>query len=134
MTEEFKEYLVYTKFDKYLKKLNSKLKNKKIIVYGAGSFFHYIKENYDISNLDIIGISDMKFDFEEEGKDYLGYKIIPKAKMREYNADCVLVAVLKYISVIEDFELNIFNGTKTRVYPIARIPFWDFVKQIFIGR
>jgi len=134
MTEEFKEYLEHTKFDKYLKKLNGKLKNKKIIIYGAGSFFHYIKDNYDLSKLNIIGISDLKFEPEEEGKDYLGYKIIPKNKMREYNADCVLVAVLEYISVIEDFELNIFKNTKTRVYPLARIPFWELVKKIFFGK
>jgi len=133
MSEEFKEYLEHTKFDKYLCKLNKKLKGKKIIIYGAGSFFHYIKDNYDLSKLDVIGISDMKFMQEEEGKSFLGYKIIPKCKMTDYNADCVLVATLRYISIIEDFEINIFKGTKTRVYPLVRLPFWELVRMIFIG-
>ena len=132
MSEEFKKYLEKSKFDKYLLKLNKKLKDKKIVVYGAGSFFNYIKENYDLSKLNIIGISDLKFDEEQEGQECLGYKIIPKNKIASYNPDCVLVATLRYIGIIEDFELNLFKDTKIRVYPFVRMPFWNLVKQIWL--
>ena len=131
MSEEFKTHLDGIKFEKYLSKLNKRLKNKTVVIYGTGAFFKYIKENYDLGKLNIIGISDMKFALEDENKDFLGYKIIPKEKIKEYNPDVVLVATLKYISIIEDFEINYFDKTKTKVYPLARIPLWDLIKEIW---
>ncbi len=126
-----KEHLEHIKFENYLKRLNKKLKNKTIIIYGSGSLFQHINENYDLSNLNIIGVSDLKFSAEQEGQEFLGYKIIPKNKMKDYNPDVVLVATLKYMGIIEDFEINIFDKTKTRVYPLAKVPMWDLIKEIW---
>ena len=131
MNEDFKTYLEKIKFEKYLNKLNKKLKNKTSIIYGAGNFFKYIKENYDLSKLNIIGISDMKFDEDDKENDFLGYKAIPKNKIIEYKPDYVIVATLKYIGIIENFELNYFNKTKIKVLPLARIPFFDLIKEIW---
>ncbi len=131
MSEEFKTHLDRINFEKYLSKLNKKLKNKTVVIYGAGAFFKYIKENYDLSNLNIVGISDMKFTNEEENTTFLGYKVILKEKLKEQNPDVVLVATLKYVSIIEDFEINYFDKTKTKVYPLAKIPLWDLIKEIW---
>lgn len=131
MQEEFSSHLNHIKFEKYLDKLKNKLKNKSVIIYGSGSFFQYINKNYDLSALNIIGISDMKFSSEQQGEEYLGYKIIPKDKIIEFKPDCVIVATLKYISIIEDFEINYFDKTKIRVYPLARIPLLDLIKEIW---
>ena len=128
---DFESYLADINFEKYFKKLKKKLKNKKIIIYGTGSMFQYIQEKYDFSNLDIIGISDMKFLPEQEGENCLGYKIIPKDKMKDYNPDVVLIAIQNYISVIEDFVLNVFDKTNTKVYPLARIGVFDMLKEIW---
>lgn len=131
MGGDLKEHLEHIKFEKYLSKLNQKLKNKTVIIYGSGSLFQYIKEHYDLSKLNIIGISDMKFSQEQEGQDFSGYKIIPKNKMKDYNPDVVLVATLQYLGIIEDFEINVFDKTKTKVYPLARIPLWDLIREIW---
>ena len=131
MSVDLKEYLERIKFENYLKRLNKKFKNKTIIIYGSGSLFQYIKEHYDISTLNIIGISDMKFSEEQEGQEFLGYKIVPKNKMINYNPDIVLVSTLEYMGIIEDFEINIFNKTKTRVYPLAKVPMLDLIKKIW---
>lgn len=131
MSGDLKEYLEHIKFEKYLDKLNKKLKNKPVIIYGSGSLFQYIKKNYDLSKLNIIGVSDMKFNSKQEGEDFLGYKIIPKDKMTSYKPDVVLVATLKYLGITEDFEINVFNKTKTKIYPLARIPLADFIKEIW---
>ena len=45
MQEDFKTHLKNINFEKSLKKLKKKLKNKTSIVYGAGSFFKYINES-----------------------------------------------------------------------------------------
>lgn len=131
MDGDLKKHLEHIKFEKYLTKLNKKFKNKTVIVYGSGALFQYIQEHYDLSKLNIIGISDMKFSPEQEGQDFLGYRIIPKNKMKEYNPDVVLVATLQYLGIIEDFEINIFDKTKTKVYPLARIPLADLIREIW---
>lgn len=131
MAEDFKTHLDKIGFEKYLKKLKNKIKDKKVIIYGAGTYFQYILENYDIKSLNIIGISDLKFSKEQEGQDFLGYKIIPKEKIIEYNPDFVIVATLRYMGIIEDFVLNLFEGTKIKVYPLARIPLLQAIKSIW---
>lgn len=131
MADDFKEHLEHIKFEKYLKKIKSKCKNKKIIIYGAGSFFCHICDNYDLSDFNIIGISDMKFCDEMQGKDFLGYKIVPKDKIEEQAPDCILVATMQYMSIIEDFEINILHDKKIKVYPLARVGLWDFIKNIW---
>lgn len=40
-------------------KILNKLRNKKVIVYGAGKFFSNL--DFDFSQLNIIGIADKKF-------------------------------------------------------------------------
>jgi len=131
MSEDFKTYLGNIKFEKYLKNLKNKIGKKTIIFYGSGSFFQYIKGNYDLSDFNVIGISDMKFMIEDEGKDCLGYKIIPKDKIKEYNPDFVLISTIKYTGILENFVINEFNGTKIKVYPLARIPLIDLIKEIW---
>lgn len=131
MVQDFDTHLKRIGFEKYLKKLKNKIKDKSVIIYGTGSFFRYIQEHYDLSAFNIIGISDMKFSDEQEGEETLGYKIIPKNKIVDYKPDYVLVATLQYIGIVEDFVLNYFSETKTKVYPLARIPLWDMIKEIW---
>ena len=51
--------------------------------------------------------------------------------MTSYKPDVVLVATLKYLGITEDFEINVFNKTKTKIYPLARIPLADLIKEIW---
>ncbi len=128
---DFESYLKEVNFEKYLKKLKTKLKNKKVIVYGSGSLFQFIKEKYDLSDINIIGISDMKFTDSQEGQDFLGYKIVPKLKMKSYEPDVVLIATLKYLSILEDFAINVFADTKIKIYPLVKYPLMQMLKDIW---
>ncbi len=128
---DFEQYLQNIHFDKYLKKMNKKLANKKIIIYGVGSFFKYIQENYDLSLLDVIGVSDLKFKNTDEGEKYLNYNIIPLDRIISYNPDYVIVAAINYEKIIDNFEMNIFNNTKIKVIPLARKSLWSLIKRIW---
>ena len=129
--EDFKKLLDDINFSAYLKKLKTKLVNKKVIIYGSGTFFKYVLDNYDLKDINIIGISDLKFEEDKEGQEFLGFKIIPKNKILSYKPDCIIVATLKYISIVEDFEENILNKTDIKVYPLAKMPFLKLVKEIW---
>ena len=131
MAKDFESYLESLNFNKQLKNLNKRLKNKRIILYGAGSLFQYIEENYDFTEINIIGISDKKFSDEQEGEIYLGYKISPFSKITNYNADYVLIATQNYIGIVENFVCNVFDKTKTKVKPLVKIPLLTLIKEIW---
>ena len=80
----------------------------------------YILKNYDLSDLNIIGISDLKFTEENIGQRAFGYNVIPKNKIREYNPDYILVSAKNYENIVNDFKSNIFKKTKTKVLPLVK--------------
>ena len=131
MAEDFEAYLKIANIENYLKKLKKKTRNKKVIIYGSGKFFQYIKQNYDISFLNVVGISDKKFQEEDEGKDYLGYRIIPKNKIANYNVDYLIVAMYRYINVIEELMNTCIINTKTKILPLLRMPFFQTMNKIY---
>ena len=127
------EHLKFCKFDKYFKKLVKKFKGKTIIIYGTGSLFQKIQKEYDLSQLNIIGISDSKYLLEQEGQEDLGYKIIPKEKLEDYEVDVVLLGLQNYIGVLCSFASEIYKEKKTKIYPLVRIPLWKCLKDIWFN-
>lgn len=126
------KYLSEINFEKHLKKLKSRLKNKKIVVYGAGSLFLYIKDNYDLSEFNIIGISDKKFVDEEEGQDFSGFKIIPAGKIVDYKPDYVLISTQNYLGLLEQFVSDVFKDTKIKIAVLPKKPLWTIIKEIWM--
>lgn len=120
MGSDFSEYVEEINFKSQYKNLVKKLKNKKVLIYGAGSFFQYICKNYDLSQLNIVGISDLKFSEEQEGSDFLGYKIVPFSRIKSQNIDVILLGIQCYKKVWLDFEINEFNETNFKILPLAK--------------
>lgn len=131
MSDDIKDLLNKYKFEKQLKKLNKKLKNKKVVVYGTGLVFQTILKEYDLSNINIIGVSDRKFEESEEGQELLGFKKIPLNKIADYKPDYILIGALKFLPIMNDFMHNKFSGTKIKVLPLLDKPFFTLLKEIF---
>lgn len=131
MSQYFHDYLKKHRFEKQLKRLKNKLKDKSVVIYGTGVLFQYIHENFDLTGLNIIGVSDMKFSEESEGGDFMGYKIIPKKSILNYKPDYVVVAVENYLGLMENLELKLFRDTKVRLLPLVRKNFSEIVKTIW---
>ena len=93
------EYLKRQNFSKRLTQLSRKLKNKSVIIYGAGKLFQTIIKNYDLSVFNIKGITDKKYLPEDEGKLESGFKIIPYTKFSPLDADYILIAVQEYLPI-----------------------------------
>ena len=124
-------YLKRINFDKNFEKIKRKLKNKSVLIYGTGELFQYIHSYYDICSLNIIGVCDSKYDDSDYNKLFLGHKIIPKTKLENYNIDAVLVCVKEYIGVVLNLEFGLYKNSKTKIYPVAKIPFRELVKKLW---
>ena len=126
--QDLKKYLLDNNFSKQLKKLSGKVKNKTVIIYGTGSMFQTIIKNYDLSNLNIIGITDKKYLPEDKNKFDLGYKIIPYNEFSPLDADYILIAVQEYKPIQEYYK---HYKLKNRVLPLVRLnPVNEFIKKI----
>ena len=73
-------------------KILNKLRNKKVIVYGAGKFFSNL--DFDFSQLNIIGIADKKFK-NSLGQVFHGFPVIPYDYLNHLDADFILIALEK---------------------------------------
>lgn len=128
---QFINYLDGLNFEKTLEKLSKKLKDKKIMLYGAGSFIQVIKDYYDISKLNIVGIADKKIETDKEMKEFLGYKTYAPSEIIGVNPDYVVVSTLKFVNIIDFLSCELLKDTKIKVIPLVKLPFIKLVKEIW---
>jgi len=98
------QYLKSAKFKDQLAVLNKTLKDKKVLIYGAGILFETAYKNYDFSNLNIVGISDKKFEAEGSPKDFLGIKTYAPDEISSLNIDCILVSLKENLAVLNHLK------------------------------
>ncbi|MBQ4646132.1 MAG: hypothetical protein IJB79_02170 [Candidatus Gastranaerophilales bacterium] len=127
---EHKELLKKNNFESQLNKLCCKLKNKKILIYGAGLFLKSVKENYDLSSLNIIGISDKKYKIEQYNELDFDYKIVPYSKIKEIEFDCVLIATLNTFNIYQNLKKD-FKNKKIIILPLMEKTFFELLKEAF---
>jgi len=122
------ELLKKYKFEKQLNKLNKKLKNKTVLFYGAGSFFKKIQDNYDLSKLNVVGISDGKYPPNRFNEEEYGYKIVPFSKINEINPDCILISTLNAFDIY--IHLKKHFDKKYIILPLCNKPFFELLKEV----
>ncbi len=126
--EENLYYLKKNKLDKTLPELIKKLKNKRIVVYGAGTLFNLIKKHYDISGLNIVGIADRKF--ESSNCEYFdNYKIFKLKEITKDDIDCILISVKFYTSILEELY-DRYKSSKITVLPLVKKSLWTLLKEV----
>lgn len=103
--DEWIEYLELIQEQKYIENLAKKFKNKKILFYGAGLTAKVLFENCDLSKLNIIGISDKKFETEKE-QEFYGIKTISPNKINELDFDIVLFTLKEYKKIANILKQN----------------------------
>lgn len=131
MSEDLKKYLESINFQKQLNNIERKYKNKRILIYGTGLLFSTIVENYDISKLNIIGVSDRKYDNCHKGKCCHGYKIVHFSKIKEQNPDYILISVFHFLPVMYRFKNIFFKNTKIKILPFADKSFIALLREIW---
>ncbi len=129
---EYFKYLEKINFEKHIKRLEKKLKNKKVLIYGTGNLFQYIYENYDLSKINIIGISDKKYEScpcDEFFKDK--FTICAPDKINELNPDYILVGTLYFVKIIDILENQVVKNKKIKIKPLLNKPFIEIFNEVW---
>ena len=103
--EELIKFLQKKNFQKRIDKLAKKYADKKVMIYGAGMGFIAVKENYDLSKLNIIGVADKKFDNDGE---FMGYKTYESDSFMSQKPDIVLIGIIDPDIAENFFEEEIY--------------------------
>jgi ABC-type Fe3+-hydroxamate transport system substrate-binding protein len=100
------EELQELKLQKKIDKLAKKYKNKKIMIYATGRYFDEMISNFDLSNLNIIGVSDKSFNSETQ--EYKGFKAFDPKDIKAQNPDIVLISAYNSENIEDYFEDVLF--------------------------
>lgn len=128
---QFITYLEKIKFSKHLKRISKKLKNKKVILYGAGAFFQDLNREYDLSCLNIIAISDRKFINHQKGDVFEQYKVCAPDEIKALNPDYVLISMKNIVKVIDDLEEGALKDSKIKIKPLINKPIIEVLNEIW---
>ncbi len=99
--KKWKEYLEFVDEQKYIDKLAKKYKNNKILIYGTGTIAEHLFNNYDLSKLNIIAVSDKKYSTRSN---YKGFTTICPDEIKDLNPDVILFTLYNYKDVKKDFK------------------------------
>src|SRR5574344_350060 len=124
-------YLEYFNFEKTLAKLTKKLRGKKVILYCAGAYLECINKYYDLSGLNIIGVSDKRFEKHKVDEKFLGYPVYSPQEVLELKPDYVLFATKFYVKLMENLYDNMFKNTKIKMKPLVKKNFSTLFKEVF---
>lgn len=96
--DDWSEYLDKIEEQKYIDILSQVLNGKKVLLYGAGIVAQVLIDKYNLTNINIIGISDKKFEtFKED--EFKGYKAFPPSDLKKQNFDYILFTMKLYKNI-----------------------------------
>lgn len=125
------KYLQKYNFEKTLPKLIKKLKNKTVVLYGAGAFLEAIKKHYNLCNINVVAVADKRFVGHSSDEKFLDYKAIAPEEIMEQNPDYIIVSTKKYINIIEEIYCKYTKNTKIKIKPLLKKPILTLVEEIW---
>ena len=131
---DLKKYLKLNNVQKQLDNFAKKYKNKKIVIYGAGNYFQLINENYDLSQINIVGITDLKF---ASDKNLNTTKYLPLApnELKDYDYDIIAMALINDLDIMSIVDDKILKGSPNENKPILPLisPTLSYIFKLFFS-
>ncbi len=118
-----------------INKLARKYKNKKLVIYGAGEYYQILQDNFDLSKLNIVGISDKKFETSKESNPSTYTPLAPE-ELKYADFDVVLVALYDDTSLCDYLEYELLINTKNegkKIRSIIEPTFW-YTVRVLLGK
>ena len=118
-----------------INKLARKYKNKKIVIYGAGEYFQILKNNFDLSKLNIVGIADKKFETSKDSNP-TPYLALATEELKDFDLDVILVALYDDTSLCDYLEYQLLINTQNEDKPIRSIiePTFLYTIKVLLGK
>ena len=128
-------YLKAVHAQRQINKLARKYKNKKIVIYGAGEYFQILKNNFDLSNLNIVGIADKKFETSKDSNP-TQYLALAQEELKEFDLDVILVALYDDTSLCDYLEYQLLINTENEGKPVRSIvePTILYTIKVLLGK
>lgn len=128
-------YLKAVHAQRQINKLARKYKNKKIVIYGAGEYFQILKNNFDLSNLNIVGIADKKFETSKDSNPTQYLALAPE-ELKEFDLDVILVALYDDTSLCDYLEYQLLINTENEGKPVRSIvePTISYTIKVLLGK
>lgn len=123
-------YFKKVKAQKQINKLSKKYKNKRIVIYGAGEYFRILKENFDLSKLNIVGIADKKFE-TDKNTNFTEYIAITPDELKTFDCDIILVALYDDVTVYNYLEKELLVKKEKKVISIIE-PTLLYIIKVFL--
>lgn len=130
---DYKKYYKEVRAQKQIDKLAKKYKNKKIVIYGAGIMANDLFEDYNLSDLDIIGVCDNKYP-QNSTELFHSYKTFNPQELKELDFDIIFLCIRDFAKIYNIIKYSILINTKNEDKSIIKLikpTFMFYLKQLF---
>ena len=111
--------------------IKKNLKNKRVLIYGTGKFFQKIYKDYNLSELNIIGVIDKKYELNDSINKDFDYKVVRISEIYKQNADCILICLEKPLAVKKQLK-HFFKSIKIYTLKDRNYFIQEIIKSIKI--
>ena len=88
----------------------------KIVIYGAGIYFQILNNNFDLSKLNIVAISDRKF-LGCDIKQVQNFELVSPNKIKLCDYDLILISLKQFDNIKKSLR---HKGFKKPIYGIIK--------------
>jgi len=130
----FKDYLKKKKTQDVINKVARLYDGKNVVLYGAGLFAGDLIRNYDLSELNIVGVADKAFE-DNCDDEYYEYKKIAPSNLLENDFDLLLVIVYDDTSVKAFLRKDLLRGkdVKFKIKSLIKLNLFEYINALIKG-
>lgn len=134
MKTNFKSYLKKKQAQDMIDRLSQEYKGRKIVLYGVDLFTGDLFRNYDLSNLNIIGVADTTFERHKQG-DFYGYKKFEPKELLDLDFELLLITTYDDMENKSYIKKELFKGKKMKfkLKTLINMNFIEYVKGLLNG-
>ncbi len=134
MKTNFKNYLKIKKAQQEIDKIAKEYEGKNIIIFGIDLLTGDLFRNYDLSQLNIMAISDISYETETKGEFY-GYKKIKPSEIIEQDFSLLLITTFDDIDNKLFLKRNLFKNKKInfKIKTLIKMNLFEYIKALING-
>lgn len=124
-------------FSRHIQDIKTEIGNKKVLIYGAGSAYEELDKKFNLKELNVIGISDIKFTEESKFNELPAF---PPSKIKNIEYDVILMTLFRPEKGINSLKSEgIINKTTDIKFIFEEIipqeyEFLDYLEKFKFGK